>query len=262
MNPLSWFGLNRVWVSARELADLRGKVAAMSDAQPMIEYDMDGLITGANDNFLKASGYSLKEIRGQHHRMFVNPEDRDTPQYKEFWAKLRRGERQSATYKRMAKNGRPLWAQATYYPVADSRGRYFKIVKYTVDITDQMLAQADGVGQLAAISKAQCVIEFELDGTIRAANDNFLRAMGYSLDEVRGKHHSMFVDPAERESAQYRAFWAKLARGEYDAGQYKRFGRGGRMVWIQASYNPILDASGKPFKVVKYATDVTERVRF
>jgi methyl-accepting chemotaxis protein len=260
MNPLSWLGLGRVWVSARELADLRGKVAAMSDAQPMIEYDMNGLIMGANDNFLKASGYTLAEIRGQHHRMFVNPEERDTPQYNEFWAKLRRGERQSATYKRVAKNGRPLWAQATYYPVRDSSGKLFKIVKYTVDITDQMLAQAESAGQLAAISKAQCVVEFELDGTLRTANDNFLRAMGYSLDELRGKHHSLFVDPAERESAQYRAFWAKLARGEYETGQYKRFGRGGRVVWIQASYNPIFDAGGKPFKVVKYATDVTERV--
>jgi methyl-accepting chemotaxis protein len=192
--------------------------------------------------------------------MFVNPEERDTPQYKEFWAKLRRGERQSAVYKRVAKNGRPLWAQAVYYPVRDSRGKLFKIVKFTVDITDQMLAQADGAGQIAAMNKAQCVIEFELDGTVRTANDNFLRAMGYSLDEVRGKHHGMFIDTAERDSAQYRAFWAKLARGEYETGQYKRVVRGGRTVWIQASYNPILDASGKPFKVVKYATDVTERV--
>ena len=136
------------------------------------------------------------------------------------------------------------------------------MVKYTVDITEQMLAQADGVGQLAAISKAQAVVEFELDGTIRTANDNFLRTMGYSLDEVRGKHHSMFVDPAERESAEYRAFWAKLARGEYDARAVQALSAAaGREVWMQASYNPILDAGGKPFKVVKYATDVTERVR-
>jgi methyl-accepting chemotaxis protein len=261
MNPLSWLGLNRVWVSARELADLKGKVAAIGQAQPMIEFDLQGIVTGANDNFLKASGYSLAEIRGQHHRMFVDPDQRDTPEYREFWEKLRRGERQSAQYKRMARNGRPLWVQATYYPVPDSRGKPFKIVKYTVDITEQMLVQADGIGQLAAISKAQCVAEFDLDGTIRTANDNFLRAFGYSLDEVRGKHHGMFMAPAERESAEYRAFWAKLARGEHDNAQYLRYGRGGRPIWIQASYNPILDAGGKPFKVVKYATDITERVK-
>jgi methyl-accepting chemotaxis protein len=250
-----------VWVSARELADLRGKVAAIGRSQPMIEFDLEGTVLFANDNFLQASGYSLAEIRGQHHRMFVDPEDRDTPKYREFWTKLRRGETQSAQYKRVARNGRPLWVQATYYPVADGRGKPFKVVKYTVDITERMLAQADGVGQLAAISKAQCVAEFELDGTIRTANDNFLRAFGYTLDELRGKHHSLFVDPAEQGTADYRAFWAKLARGEYDSAQYKRYGRGGRLLWIQASYNPILDAGGKPFKVVKYATDVTERVK-
>ncbi|HEU4627551.1 MAG TPA: methyl-accepting chemotaxis protein [Steroidobacteraceae bacterium] len=260
MNPLRLLGLDRVWVSARELADLRGKVAAIGAAKPMIEYDMDGIIIGANENFLNASGYSLREILGQHHRMFVDADQRDTPQYKEFWAKLRRGEMQSAVYKRVAKNGRPLWAEATYYPIFDGRGRPYKVVKYTVDITERMLAQADGAGQLAAISKAQCVAEFELDGTLRTANDNFLRTFGYTLAELKGKHHSLFVDPAERESSEYRAFWAKLARGEYDSAQYKRFGRDGRLIWIQASYNPILDAGGKPFKVVEYATDVTERV--
>jgi methyl-accepting chemotaxis protein len=255
-------GFLRLWVSAQELADLRGKVEAVGRAQPMIEFDMDGIVLGANDNFLKASGYALKEIRGQHHRMFVAAEQRDTPAYKAFWARLRRGEHQTAQYRRMAKNGRPVWVQATYYPIPDRRGKPYKVVKYTNDITEQMLAQADGAGQVAAISKSQAVVEFDLDGTIRTANDNFLRAMGYSLDEVRGKHHSMFVEPALRESAEYRAFWAKLARGEFDAAQYKRIGRGGREVWIQASYNPIMDADGKPFKVVKYATDITASVKF
>ncbi|MEP7246408.1 MAG: methyl-accepting chemotaxis protein [Gammaproteobacteria bacterium] len=255
-------GFRRVWVSAAELADLRGKVAAVSGAQPMIEFDLNGIVLGANDNFLKASGYSLSEIRGQHHRMFVDAAQRDTAEYKAFWEKLRRGEHQTAQYKRVAKNGRPVWVEATYYPIADGRNKPFKVVKYATDITERMLAQADGAGQLAAIRKAQGVVEFDLNGIIQTANDNFLRIMGYTLDEVRGKHHNLFVDPAYRESAEYRAFWAKLARGEYDSAQYKRIGRGGREVWIQASYNPILDAAGNPFKVVKYATDVTDRVTF
>ena len=254
---MGWFGK---WMSAAELADLRGKVDAVSRAQPMIEFDMSGHVLGANDNFLKASGYALSEIRGKHHRMFVDAEQRDTPEYQAFWEKLRRGEMQAAQYRRMAKNGRQVWVAATYYPIL-KRGRPFKVVKYTNDITEQMLIQSDSAGQVAAISKAQGVAEFDLDGTIRTANENFLRMMGYSLEELRGKHHSLFVDPAYRESPDYRAFWAKLGRGEYDAAQYKNFARGGREVWLQASYNPIYDASGKVFKVVKYATDVTERVK-
>ena len=113
-------------------------------------------------------------------------------------------------------------------------------------------------GQVAAISKSQAVIEFNLDGTIIHANDNFLKTLGYTLDEIKGKHHSMFADPAYAASGEYRAFWEKLNRGEFDAGQYKRIGKGGKEVWIEASYNPIMGADGKPFKVVKYATDITE----
>ena len=116
---------------------------------------------------------------------------------------------------------------------------------------------ADYAGQVAAIRKSQAVIEFKMDGTVLDANDNFLNALGYRLDEIKGQHHSMFVDEAYRQSAEYKEFWAKLNRGEYQAAEYKRIGKGGKEVWIQASYNPILDLNGKPFKVVKYATDVT-----
>ena len=133
-------------------------------------------------------------------------------------------------------------------------------VKHATDITEQKMRLADYEGQIAAISKAQAVIEFDLDGTIRTANANFLGALGYTLEEVKGRHHSLFVAPADRESAEYRALWAKLGRGECDAAQYLRIGKGGREVWIQASYNPIFDPDGKPFKVVKYATDVTRQV--
>jgi methyl-accepting chemotaxis protein len=117
----------------------------------------------------------------------------------------------------------------------------------------------NALAQAAAISKSQAVIEFDLDGTVIAANQNFLDALGYRLEEIKGKHHSMFVPPAMRDSAEYRAFWAKLKRGEYQAAEYKRIGKGGREVWIQASYNPILDRSGKPCKVVKFATDITAK---
>jgi methyl-accepting chemotaxis protein len=258
LNPFAL--LRRRWIDSRLLADLRGQVEAVSRVLPVIEFDLEGNVLGANENFQKASGYSPGELKGMHHRDFVDPEYRGTAEYRAFWDRLRRGESQTAQYKRQAKNGRPLWVQATYYPILDRRGKPFKVVKHTVDVTEQMLKQADGAGQLAAIAKAQAVIEFDLDGRIRTANTNFLRLMGYTLDEIRGQHHRMFVDPAERDSPAYRAFWAKLAQGEYDAAQYERIAKGNRRLWIQASYNPIMDAAGKPFKVVKYATDVTAQV--
>jgi methyl-accepting chemotaxis protein len=246
----------------RHLADLEGQVSAIGKSQAVIEFDLDGTIRNANENFLKAVGYDLREIRGQHHRLFVPPAERDSPEYRAFWAKLASGQYDAGEYKRIGKGGREIWLQATYNPIFDAGGKPFKVVKYATDITAMRERRANAEGQLAAIDKAQAVIEFDLDGTIRTANDNFLRAMGYTLEEIRGHHHRMFVEPAVRESAEYREFWAKLARGEYDAAQYKRIAKGGREVWIQASYNPILDATGKPMKVVKFATDVTEQVRF
>ena len=245
----------------RHLADLEGQVAAIGKAQAVIEFDLDGTIRKANDNFLKAVGYTLAEVRGKHHSMFVDAASRDSAEYRAFWAKLGRGEFEGGQYKRIAKGGREIWLQATYNPIFKG-GKPFKVVKYASDVTAMNERRANAEGQLAAIRKAQAVIEFNLDGTVREANENFLRTLGYTLEEVRGQHHRMFVEPAYRESQEYRDFWAKLGRGEYDAAQYKRIAKGGREVWIQASYNPILDASGRPMKVVKYATDVTEQVRF
>ena len=234
-----------------------GKIAAISRAQAVIEFNMDGTIVTANDNFLRAMGYTLAEIQGKHHSMFVVPEERDSAAYREFWAKLNRGEFQAAEYKRLGKGGKEIWILATYNPILDEAGKPFKVVKFATDVTEQKLKAADNDGQIAAIRKSQAVIEFNMDGTIRAANQNFLDAMGYSLGEIQGKHHSMFVEPAERDAPAYREFWEKLNRGQYQAAEYKRIAKGGREIWIQASYNPILDLNGKPFKVVKYATDVT-----
>src|SRR5207237_393056 len=240
--------------------DFGAQVAAISRSQAVIEFNMDGTIVTANDNFLNALGYSLPEIQGKHHSIFVAPEERDSAAYREFWAKLNRGEYQAAEYKRIGKGGKEVWIQASYNPVFDQNGKPFKVVKFATDVTAQKLRNADLAGQIAAIGKSQAVIEFELDGTVINANDNFLQALGYTLSEIKGRNHSMFVDPSERDSQAYRNFWAALNRGEYQAAEYKRIGKGGREVWIQASYNPILDLNGRPFKVVKYATDVTRQV--
>ena len=240
-----------------QTAEHEGQIQAIGKSQAVIEFRLDGTIVDANDNFLAATGYSLDEVRGQHHRMFVDPAYASTPEYREFWAKLGRGEYEAGEYKRFGKGGKVVWIQASYNPILDADGKAFKVVKYASDITLQKLQTADFKGQIQAIGKSQAVIEFQLDGTIVDANDNFLAATGYSLDEIRGQHHRIFVDPGYASSPDYVDFWAKLGRGEYEAGEYRRFGKGGVEIWIQASYNPILDADGKPFKVVKYASDIT-----
>jgi len=238
-----------------------GMINAINRVQAVIEFGMDGKILHANENFLKSLGYSLDEVKGNHHSMFVDAGYRQSPEYRLFWEKLGRGEYDAGQYKRIGKGGKEVWIQASYNPVFDANGKPFKVVKFATDITQQKLQSADYEGQLAAISKAQAVIEFTLDGKVLNANSNFLNVLGYTLDEIKGHHHSMFVEPSYRQGPEYRLFWEKLGRGEYDAGQYKRIGKGGTEVWIQASYNPIMDANGKPFKVVKYATDVTANVK-
>ncbi|MBR0874130.1 PAS domain-containing methyl-accepting chemotaxis protein [Bradyrhizobium tropiciagri] len=234
-----------------------GKIAAIGRAQAIIEFNMDGTIVNANENFLGAMGYSLAEIQGKHHSMFVTPADRDSAAYREFWARLNRGELEAGEFKRLGKGAKEIWILASYNPILDDRGKPFKVVKFATDVTEQKLKAANNDGQIDAIGKSQAVIEFNMDGTIRNANPNFLGAMGYSLAEIQGKHHSMFVEQAEANSAGYREFWEALNRGQFQAAEYKRIAKGGREIWIQASYNPILDLNGKPYKVVKYATDIT-----
>ncbi len=359
-----------------------GMLNALSRSQATIEFNLDGTIVTANENFLSTVGYSLDEIKGQHHSMFVEPGYKESPEYKAFWDGLRRGEFSSGKYKRLGKDGKEIWLRASYNPILDADGKPFKVVKFASDITEtekaaqeatfkstafagssvammmidrdfivtyvnestqkllsenadvfrefwpnfnadqivgscidmfhknpahqrQLLSDpsrlpyqtdiaigdfrfalsVNGVfdengeyvgnvlewsdvtadrlnaGMLTALDRAQATIEFSLDGKIVDANDNFLSVTGYSLDEIKGKHHSMFVDPEYKNSADYRAFWEALKRGEFQSGEYKRFGRGGAEVWIQASYNPILDGTGKPFKVVKFASDITEEVQ-
>ena len=237
-----------------------GRIAAIGRAQAVIEFDLDGTIISANDLFLAAVGYSLAEIKGKHHSMFVASGERDSSAYREFWASLNRGEFQSAEYKRFGKGGKEVWILASYNPILDDTGKPFKVVKFASDVSAQKLKTADFEGQIEAIGKSQAVIEFDMEGMVLNANANFLGALGYSLGEIRGRHHSLFVPPDQRDSEAYRAFWANLKRGEFQSGEFRRLGKGGREVWIQASYNPIRDLNGKPYKVVKYAADTTAQV--
>jgi methyl-accepting chemotaxis protein len=249
-------------VTAQKLrsVDHAGQVAAIHRSQAVIEFALDGTVLSANANFLAAVGYTLDEIEGRHHRLFVDPAERESAEYRAFWAALARGEFRSGEYRRRSKDGREIWLQATYNPILDPDGKPSKVVKFATDITAEKLRSADSAGKVAAIGKAQAVVEFALDGTVLDANENFLSTMGYRSDEVRGQHHRLFVDEAERESAAYRAFWDALRRGEYQSAEYRRLAKGGREVWIQASYNPILDPLGRPLKVVEFATDITREV--
>ena len=244
----------------RQKADYAGQIEAIGKSQAVIEFDMDGKILTANQNFLDAMGYTLAEVQGKHHQIFVDPAYAKSPEYKKFWETLRAGKYMAAEYQRFGKGGKEVWIQASYNPIIDMNGRPFKVVKYATDVTAEKLRAADYAGQIEAIGKSQAVISFELDGTIIDANDNFLNAMGYKLADLKGRNHSMCVDPEYVKTDAYKDFWAALRRGEYQSGEFKRMGKGGKDVWISASYNPVFDMNGRPFKVVKYASDITKQV--
>jgi len=243
--------------SNSEFMNLKGMSDAINRSQAVIEFTPDGTILSANDNFLEAVGYTLAQIKGKHHRMFCEQSYTNSPEYAAFWMRLGNGQFDAGEYNRITSQGESIWIQASYNPVFDKNGKVIKVVKFATDVTEQKLKNADFQGQIDAIGKSQAVIEFEMDGTIRWANDNFLQTVGYTLDEIKGKHHSMFAETSYATSPEYAAFWKNLNAGTFDAGEYKRLGKGGKEIWIQASYNPIFDPSGKPYKVVKYATDIT-----
>ena len=240
-------------------SEMTAKLKAIGKSMAVIEFDMDGTILDANENFLKTMGYALAEIEGKHHSIFAEPAYADSADYKDFWQKLNDGEYQSGQYKRIGKGGREVWIEASYNPIFGRSGKPYKVVKFATEVTRQKMEYADLRGQVDAIGKSQAVIEFNMDGTIITANANFLQVMGYRLDEIKGQHHRLFAETDYAGSDAYKEFWKKLNRSEYQAGQFKRLGKGGKVVWIEASYNPILDLNGRPFKVVKYATDLSKR---
>jgi methyl-accepting chemotaxis protein len=242
-------------------AEANGQIAAIDKVMAVIEFQLDGTIVRANECFLAAMGYQAQDILGKHHSMFTLPGTAATQEYASFWASLRRGEPKAGEFVRRHKAGHEVWLQASYNPILGPDGLPTKVVKLASDITRTKLAAADHAGQLEAIDKVQAVIEFELDGTIRRANANFLGAVGYSVSEVVGKHHRIFVDPAEHHSSGYREFWEELAAGRDKSGQVRRIGKSGQEVWLQANYSPILSPRGVPYKVVKFATDITQQVR-
>jgi methyl-accepting chemotaxis protein len=236
---------------------LTGIYTALDRSQAMIEFDMAGIIQNANDVFLATMGYTRDEVIGQHHRMFCDAAYARSGEYQAFWAMLGDGDSHGGEFRRLSKDGREVWLQASYNPILGDDGKPLRVVKFATDVTQGKLRNADFEGRTQAINRVQAVIEFDLQGRVLTANPNFLHSFGYTLEEVVGNHHRMFCDPDYTRSPEYVAFWDRLGRGEFDAGEYRRVAKNGQDVWIQASYNPIFDAAGKPMKVVKFATDVT-----
>ncbi len=243
------------------VSELEEEALAVSKARAMATFKPDGTIVTANENLQRIMGYTLEEFTGKHHNMLVDAAGQQDSEYKTFWSRLANGESFVGQYKRICKNGKEVWLQSNYNAIMDAKGKVYKVVLYGTDITALKLHNADVDGQIKAISKVQGVIEFNMDGSIITANDNFLHTVGYTLDEIKGKHHGMFVDPTYRKSPEYKELWDKLNSGVYDSGEYKGVGKDGKDVWLQASYFPIMDPNGNPFKVVKLATNVTEHVK-
>jgi len=239
---------------------LRHKVAALERTQAVVELSLDGTILRANPLFLQLMGYSQDQVRGQSYSMFVPANDAQANEYDELWAQLKNGEHAVGEFCRMHASGRPIWVHGVYCPLLDESGQPYRVMKFAADITANKQRDADFAGQIAAIRMSQAIAEFDLDGYLLDANSKFLESMGYRLESLRGRHHSVFVDPGERENVEYKAFWWRLRDGNYHAGLYKRIDAFGNPHWIQASYNPVRDENGRLAKVVKFATDQTSAV--
>ncbi len=234
---------------------------ALNRIKAIVEFDLDGILVTANENFCRTMGYELEELVGQHHRMFCEKDYVESPEYAEFWEKLGQGQSFESEFKRLTKDGTEVWLQASYNPVLDDSGKPVRVVKFATDVTESKQRNAELQGMMEAINRVQAVIEFDLKGQVLHANGNFLSIFGYRLEEVVGKHHRIFCEDRYAESAAYQEFWQKLGKGKYDCGEFKRVAKNGSEVWLQASYNPILDAAGRPVKVVKFASDITSEIQ-
>jgi len=249
-NVISWNDVTRQRTNSSMLA-------AADTSQAIIEFTLDGMIVNANQNFLNAVEYTLDEIKGKHHSIFVDREYAQSAEYKEFWRNLGSGGTLNGEFKRVKKSGEDLWILANYCAALDDNGDPFKVIKFATDITAEKALRAKSSSQLKAIQKSQAVIEFEIDGTIVDANDNFLAFMGYERDEIVGKHHSMFTPSETASSEDYRDFWRRLGQGESIDGEFVRVGNGGKTVHLRAGYNPITDEAGKVVRVMEIANDIT-----
>ncbi|PBP50436.1 methyl-accepting chemotaxis protein [Pseudomonas syringae] len=243
-----------------EVDGLKGLTSALEKSMAVVELGLDGKILRANDNFLAAMGYRAEELATKTHRDFCEPEMLRSREYADLWASLKAGKFISGTFKRVGKNGHSVWLEASYNPVTDAQGNVVKVVKYALDVTTRVMLENETSSKLAAVDRAMAICEFEPNGNVITANNNFLNVMGYALAEIKGKHHRSFCEPTLVNSPEYTEFWRKLNHGEFIGDQFKRIGKQGRVVWLEATYNPVFDVDGKLYKIVKFASDITQRV--
>ncbi|MCD5982780.1 PAS domain-containing methyl-accepting chemotaxis protein [Pseudomonas sp. CDFA 610] len=251
---------NELAAMKAEVDSAKGLMGALEKSMAVVELDLDGRILRANDNFLTAMGYRAEELPGKTHRDFCEPEVARSREYADLWASLRAGKFISGTFKRVGKNAKSVWLEASYNPVVDTQGKVIKVVKYALDVTQKVMLENETHSKLNAVDRAMAVCEFDPAGNVLTANDNFLHVMGFSLTDIKGKHHKTFCEPTFVNSSEYTEFWRKLNHGEFVGGQFKRLGKHGRVVWLEATYNPVYDVEGKLYKIVKFASDITDRV--
>jgi len=251
---------NELAARTAEVVEFKGLIAALERSMAVVEFDLTGKVLRANDNFLKTMGYREDELLSKSHQDFCSPNLTRSKEYSEFWAQLRSGKFVSGTFQRFTGRGQNIWLEASYNPVTDERGKVLKVVKYALDVTAKVSQEAETRSKLAALDRAMAVIEFDLSGNVLVANDNFLKVMGYGAGELKGKQHRLFCEPSLVNSAEYSDFWRRLNAGEFFSGQFKRLAKNGRVVWLEASYNPVYDADGKLYKIVKFASDISNRV--
>lgn len=247
---------NQLLTCQEQRATLSSVLEALDKSMAVIEFSPQGQIQHANPNFLDSVGYALNEVVGQHHRIFVPEDIQKSAEYQQFWQALAQGEVFQQRYKRLNKQGHTIWLEASYNPIFNQQNQVEKVVKFATDITKQVESETESHAKIEAISRAMAVIEFDLQGNILSANPNFCQAVGYDLNEIKGQHHRLFVDSDYAKSPEYRDFWATLAQGKLSSGTYRRFKKNGDELWLEASYNPVFNADGEPYKVVKYATDI------
>ncbi|MGF0240584.1 methyl-accepting chemotaxis protein [Rhodococcus sp. IEGM1300] len=245
----------------QNLANQTALLEAIDRSMAVVEFDLNGNVLRANQNFLKTLGFTVEQVLGKPHRQFCTPEFARSSQYTQLWTRLKGGHFESGTFERVASNGQPIWLEANYNPIKDAAGNVVKVVKYAMDVTAKVQQESETKARLEAIDRAMAVIEFNLDGSIISANQNFLTRMGYTLAELKGKHHRLFCTDSLINSSEYQDFWRRLNQGEFFHGQFERVDKRGQVVWLEANYNPVYDASGRLSKVVKFASDVTSRVQ-
>ncbi|USW97275.1 PAS domain-containing methyl-accepting chemotaxis protein [Pseudomonas proteolytica] len=242
------------------LTQAQAKLAAVSRSMAMIEFDRDGVVLDANENFCKVMGYSAEEVRGKHHRIFCEESYYRSDAYAKLWRDLGQGEPISGTFMRLTKTGQQVWLEASYMPVYGPDKQVQSVIKVAADISERVHREHENQSLIDAIGRSMAVIEFTPQGQILNANQNFLKTVQYSLGEIVGQHHSMFCHHAEVESPAYKAFWASLNRGEFHSHRFERRNKQGQTLFLEASYNPIFDANGRLYKVVKFASDITDQV--